>query len=208
MDSAQGMIRAGFLSREERAELIDLARDGSITHRLARRANAVLRLDESDTNKLSSAPPICSPLWLYGIHASRKPKRLRTLLPFKELELGSTLIEALVALAVAAAALAAIGELGFTTIAAARRVETRLFLASSAREAFTALLQLHVTDEGRLRGEINGAMWQLQSTPFPFDPVGPLLAWSPHELRLVVTRPTGGKIVIETVRLRPRGASE
>jgi general secretion pathway protein I len=130
------------------------------------------------------------------------------LLPFRELELGSTLIEALVALAVTAAALAAIGELGFTTIAAARRVETRLFLTSSAREAFTALLQLHGTDEGRLRGEINGAMWQLQSTPFAFDPVGPLVAWSPYELRLVVTSPTGGKIVIETVRLRSRGASE
>ena len=132
------------------------------------------------------------------------------MLPFKESELGSTLIEALVALAVTASALAAIGELGFTTIAAAHRVETRLFLASSAREAFTALLQLHVhgTDEGRLRGKINGAMWQLQSTPFPFDPVGPLIAWSPYKLRLVVTSPTGGKIVIDTVRLRSRGTSE
>jgi len=137
-----------------------------------------------------------------------KSKRLRTLLPFKELELGSTLIEALVALAVAAAALAAIGELGFATIAAAHRVETRLFLASSAREAFTVLLQLRGTDDVRIRGEINGAMWQLQSTPFPSDPVGPLVAWSPYKLRLVVTSPTGGKIVVETVRLRSRGASE
>ena len=130
------------------------------------------------------------------------------MLPFKESELGSTLIEALVALAVTASALAAIGELGFTTIAAAHRVETRLFLASSAREAFTVLLQLRGTDDVRIRGEINGAMWQLQSTPFPFDPVGPLIAWSPYKLRLVVTSPTGGKIVVETVRLRSRGASE
>lgn len=40
------MIRAGFLSREERSALIGLARDGSVTHRLARRANALVLLDD------------------------------------------------------------------------------------------------------------------------------------------------------------------
>ena len=39
------MIRAGFLSREDRADLIALARDGSAAHRLGRRANALLLLD-------------------------------------------------------------------------------------------------------------------------------------------------------------------
>ena len=46
MDSALSIIRAGFLSREERAALTELARDGSITHRLARRANAMVLLDD------------------------------------------------------------------------------------------------------------------------------------------------------------------
>jgi transposase len=40
------MIRAGFLSREDRADLIALARDGSAAHRLGRRANALLLLDD------------------------------------------------------------------------------------------------------------------------------------------------------------------
>ena len=40
------MIRGGFLSREDRADLIGLARDGSAEHRLARRANAIALLDE------------------------------------------------------------------------------------------------------------------------------------------------------------------
>ena len=40
------MIRAGFLSQEDRASLSRLARDGSAAHRLARRANAVLLLDK------------------------------------------------------------------------------------------------------------------------------------------------------------------
>ena len=40
------MIRAHFLSPEDRADLIALARDGSAAHRLARRANALVLLDD------------------------------------------------------------------------------------------------------------------------------------------------------------------
>jgi transposase len=40
------MIRRGFLSTAERKELISLARDGLAEHRLARRANAILLLDD------------------------------------------------------------------------------------------------------------------------------------------------------------------
>ena len=39
------MIRTGFLSTAERADLIELARNGLVEHRLARRANALLLLD-------------------------------------------------------------------------------------------------------------------------------------------------------------------
>ncbi len=39
------MIRAGFLSTEERKDLIALARDGLAEHRLSRRANALVLLD-------------------------------------------------------------------------------------------------------------------------------------------------------------------
>jgi len=40
------MIRAGFLDRESRQDLIELTRDGSAAHRLARRANALVLLDD------------------------------------------------------------------------------------------------------------------------------------------------------------------
>src|ERR1700758_2633918 len=39
------MIRAGFLDPESRSDLIELTRDGSVAHRLARRANGLLLLD-------------------------------------------------------------------------------------------------------------------------------------------------------------------
>ena len=40
------MIRGGFLDPESRRDLIELARDGSAAHRLARRANALVLLDD------------------------------------------------------------------------------------------------------------------------------------------------------------------
>lgn len=40
------MIRAGFLDAEAKKDLIELARDGTAEHRLARRANALVLLDE------------------------------------------------------------------------------------------------------------------------------------------------------------------
>jgi transposase len=40
------MIRPGFLDAESRCDLIELARDGSAAHRLARRANALVLLDD------------------------------------------------------------------------------------------------------------------------------------------------------------------
>jgi transposase len=40
------MVRAGFLDKESRQDLIELARDGTVEHRLGRRANALVLLDE------------------------------------------------------------------------------------------------------------------------------------------------------------------
>ena len=40
------MIRSGFLDPESRRDLIELARDGLAAHRLARRANALVLLDQ------------------------------------------------------------------------------------------------------------------------------------------------------------------
>src|SRR6202021_298676 len=40
------MIRRGFLDSESRRDLIELARDSSAAHRLARRANALVLLDK------------------------------------------------------------------------------------------------------------------------------------------------------------------
>jgi hypothetical protein len=53
------MIRPGFLDSESRDDLIELARDGSAAHRLARRANALVLLDNgmSCQSVAESLPP-------------------------------------------------------------------------------------------------------------------------------------------------------
>jgi len=122
---------------------------------------------------------------------------------------GFTLIEALAALAVTAAALAAIGQLGFTTVAAARRAETRLLLTAAARQAFAALPGTQVSGEGAWTGEIDGAAWRLQFAPYLFAAPGASTQpeWSPQALRVVVTGGSGAGIVVDTIRLRRTGAA-
>jgi len=122
---------------------------------------------------------------------------------------GFTLIEALAALAVTAAGLAAIGQLGFTTVGAEHRVQTRLGLTAAARKVFAALPGAQTAVEGGLDGEFDGAQWRQQYAPFLFDAPGapPHPAWTPQALRVIVRSASGAEIVVDTVRLRPASAA-
>ena len=118
---------------------------------------------------------------------------------------GFTLIEALVALSVLTAGLAAIGELGFSTVAAARRAETRFLLVATARKAFAALPDRRTLGDGALSGEMDGESFRLRASPYLFNVPGAAghVAWTPQAMRLIVESPTGGRIVVDTVLLRP-----
>ncbi len=122
-------------------------------------------------------------------------------------EEGFTLIEALVALAVLAAGLGAIGGLGFSSLSATRRAEARIWLTAEARKAFAALPDRAALGDGALSGALDGASWRLQSAPFAFEAPGApgVPAWRPQALRLTVTAPTGERLVVDTVRLAPLG---
>jgi prepilin-type N-terminal cleavage/methylation domain-containing protein len=138
--------------------------------------------------------------WRIGYHPLYRHRRA---------EDGYTLIEALAALAVIGAGLAAIGQLGFTTVRAAYRAQTRLELTAATRKVLTAVASAQTDAEGRSSGQTDGVEWRLQYAPFLFDVPGapPHPSWTPQAMRVMVRAVSGAEIVVDTVRLRPASSS-
>ncbi len=68
------MIRPGFLNPALRKDPTDLARDGSVAHRLARRANALVLLDQGAWFKMDSlwvTPKVARAAPIKQFHVSR-----------------------------------------------------------------------------------------------------------------------------------------
>jgi general secretion pathway protein I len=120
---------------------------------------------------------------------------------------GFTLLEALVALAVMAAALAAIGQLGYGALAAARRAQIRLELVSATRAALSALPDRAAARDGVTTGEIFRDRWRLVSNRLVEAATGGSTnsGWIPQILKLDVADGSGALVTVYTVRLR-RGA--
>ncbi len=121
---------------------------------------------------------------------------------------GFTLIEALVALAVAAVCLGAIGALMTTTIRGVRKIDQRLALVSTLRKVVAAL-----PDRNNLTadssGEMAGADWSIKVAPYP-DPTPPSKstskappAWTPETIDLSVRAASGSRVSVKTIRLVP-----
>jgi general secretion pathway protein I len=123
-------------------------------------------------------------------------------------ERGFTLLEALVALAVMSAGLAAIGRLGYSSLAAVQRAETRLALTSAARAALTALPAREAIRDGETSGAIFDDKWRLDAARYTgVPPAGPIKPdWIPQALKLSVLDARGNLLIVETVRLRRAGA--
>jgi prepilin-type N-terminal cleavage/methylation domain-containing protein len=117
---------------------------------------------------------------------------------------GFTLLEALVALSVMAAALAAIGQLGYGALAAAHRAQTRLELVSAARAALGALPDRAAARDGVTTGEIFRDHWRLASNRLVGVATGGSInsGWVPQLLKLDVGDRSGALITVYTVRLR------
>jgi general secretion pathway protein I len=119
---------------------------------------------------------------------------------------GFTIIEALVALAVVAASLAAIGALMATSARGARKLETHVALVETARAVVAGLPKRDELALGSLSGELAGHRWRVDVLPFAAggaDP-GPGAAWQPQAVVVTVRSPSGGMLRLDTVRLRKR----
>ncbi len=115
---------------------------------------------------------------------------------------GFTLIEVLVALAVVAVSLSAIGSLIAVTVRGARAVGTHLALVETARGIITGLPDRNDLAPGSLSGESAGYRWRVDVLPFHADFVDPEAAWLPQTVVLRVQSPAGKILQLDTVRLR------
>ena len=119
---------------------------------------------------------------------------------------GFTLIEALVALAVAAVALAAIGLLMAGNIRGSGRIVQHLGLVETLRAVETGLPDRTSLSSGNLSDEMHGQAWSVDIAPFPGDFVNPRAAqlWTPQTIVIKVQSPAGAVLQLETIRLGRR----
>jgi general secretion pathway protein I len=117
---------------------------------------------------------------------------------------GFTLIEALVALAVVAVSLTAIGMLVGGNVRATRGLAQRLELIQTAGTVFTGLPAREQLVPGSLTGDLADYRWRLDVMPFVAEFVDPSAPtpWLPEAVVLRVQSPTGEILRLDTVRLR------
>jgi general secretion pathway protein I len=117
---------------------------------------------------------------------------------------GFTMIEALIALAVIAISLAAIGSLIANNVRATRWVDDRLSVVETARAVLAALPDRQQLSDGNLTGEIADNHWRVDVLPFAADFVDPSrpTPWVPQDVVIRVESPSGQILRLDTVRLQ------
>jgi general secretion pathway protein I len=115
-------------------------------------------------------------------------------------EAGFTLIEALIALAIVAIALASIGGVVATVSRGTRSVSQRAALAAAADSLLTELPARNALVPGRQSGQKDGNRWSVDITPIAR---GATARWAPLMVVLDLKAPTGLAMKFTTVRLIP-----
>ena len=123
---------------------------------------------------------------------------------------GFTLIEALVALAVAAVSLAAIGLLMAGNVRGSGRIEQHLGLVETLRAVEAGLPERASLSAGTLSGEMHDQAWSVDIAPFPGDFVNPRAVqfWTPQTIVIKAQSPTGAALQLEAIRLARRTATQ
>ena len=122
---------------------------------------------------------------------------------------GFTLIETLVALAVVAVSLVAIGALMGSTARGSRQLEQHVALVQAAYNALWLAFPSRLSPDSPVQsGDSMAHAWRAEAEPFPIAmgvPTGDV-AWTPQKITVRVRSSSGAAIELETVRLFRRQA--
>jgi general secretion pathway protein I len=116
---------------------------------------------------------------------------------------GFTLVEVLVALAVMASSLAAIGSLMNATLRSGVYLERHLAEVDTTQVIIAGLPARDELKDGSLSGKIAGHVWRLDVAPLLTNLVdrGSPSPWTPEKIVLNVRGPNGALLTIDMIRL-------
>lgn len=116
---------------------------------------------------------------------------------------GFTLIEVLVALAVVAISLSAIGSLIAVTVRGVRSIGGHMTLIETTRAIVTGLPDRDQLQLGSFSGETAGHRWRVDVLPFQANFIDPRATdWMPQTIVVRVQSPTGPILQVNSVQLR------
>jgi general secretion pathway protein I len=115
---------------------------------------------------------------------------------------GFTLIEALAALAVMGAGLAAIGALASTSLRADLYTERHVAEIETARKVMAGMPSREALPVGRLTGALDAHDWRIDSTLIGAPAAVGNTLWIPQRIEVSVRSPSGAILQVDTVRLR------
>ena len=109
----------------------------------------------------------------------------------------------LVALAVMASSLAAIGSLTNTTLRSGVHLERHLAVVETTQQIIAGLPGRDELRDGSSSGEMAGHVWRLDVTPYRTNLVAPgsPADWTPEKIALTVRGPDGALLSVDMIRL-------
>lgn len=121
-------------------------------------------------------------------------------------EAGFTILEVLIALAVVAIVLGAIGGVVASTTRGVRSVEQHVVLMETARSVAAGLRSREALTSAQTSGELFGNRWQIGTSPLMDGPVvvDSQATWIPQRMTMRVQSPSGAAVAIDTIRLQRR----
>ena len=121
---------------------------------------------------------------------------------------GFTILEVLIALAIVAVSIVAIGSVMSTNSRGVTALENHIALVETAQTVLNTEIPLRKElTPGTKAGQLRNYRWQVEVSPVGGDwepPKDSKVGWTPELVKIHVRSPTGAQVDLATIRLMPR----